>query len=393
MTRRTCPRAGPDAASARHLEAARIQATQKLASFVDRSQTVGLAVAAVTNGALVYTASFGRKSLEEDIPLRDGDLFRIASVSKSFTATALLRLLDQGTLRLDDDAGERAGMPIRNPKHPGLPITVRMLLSHTSSLNDSRGYGSLDLINPAAGPDWARSYRDEAPGARYEYANIGFHLLGAIIERVSGTRFDRFVRQSVIAPLALYASFNPDDLDRSRFATLYSPDPTARTAAGRPAFRPQPAAYQSPAEQIDANYRMGYSTPLFSPTGGLKISARDLARYMLMHMNAGADPATGTRILNKETARLMQTDAVQIDPHNSYCLALRHTLNLIPGERMTGHTGSAYGLISALFFEPEKKFGFVMMTNGVTPEYARKTDGYARIQREVITLLHDSFIR
>ncbi|MDX9928984.1 MAG: serine hydrolase domain-containing protein [Bacteroidales bacterium] len=369
------------------------KATTGLQSLMEQSGTVGLAVAVVRDNEIIYTASFGRKSIEDNTPLKDGDIFRIASISKSFTTTTLLHLLEEGKISLDDDAGDIVGFPIRNPKFPDIPITVRMLLSHISSLNDSRGYGNLNLINPSVNDNWARSYNDYAPGTKYQYANLGFNTLGAIVEKVSGTRFDLLVKQVVIDPLGLNAGFNPDNLDRNLFATLYLPDSTVKTAEGWPTFKPQPAAYQSRSEQIDTGYMMGYSAPLFSPTGGMKISARDLARYMIMHMNYGIDPSTGTRILKEETSRLMQTDVVEVDEDNIYCMALKHTTDLIPGVRMTGHTGSAHGLKSAMFFEPERKFGFVMMTNGITHEYGRTVNGYTRIQGEVIRLLYDVFIK
>ena len=90
---------------------------------------------------------------------------------------------------------------------------------------------------------------------------------------------------------------------------------------------------------------MGYSTPVFSPTGGMKISAADLARYMTMHMKHGK--YNGARIISKKSSRIMQTTVAEKE---GYALALMHTDKLIPGKKLTGHTGSAYGLYSAMFF-------------------------------------------
>ena len=89
---------------------------------------------------------------------------------------------------------------------------------------------------------------------------------------------------------------------------------------------------------------MGYSTPIFSPTGGMKISAPDLAAYMIMHMNQGK--YKGKKIISKESARQMQT---KLSDKEGYGLALLKTDKLIAGKTMTGHTGSAYGLYSAMF--------------------------------------------
>jgi CubicO group peptidase (beta-lactamase class C family) len=125
----------------------------------------------------------------------------------------------------------------------------------------------------------------------------------------------------------------------------------------------------------------------------MKTSARDLARYMIMHMNYGIDPASGVRIITEENSKLMQTPVIPTGDEGGYGLALTRTTNLIKGETMVGHTGSAYGLYSAMYFEPEKKFGIVMMTNGTTPDYATYVDGYAPVQRQVVNILYDVFIK
>src|SRR4051795_4152921 len=102
------------------------------------------------------------------------------------------------------------------------------------------------------------------------------------------------------------------------------------------------------------NYVMGYGTPVFSPTGGMKISATDLAKYMTMHMNKGK--YNGVRIISKKSAKRMQK---KISTEEGYGLAIMNKTDLIPGKLMTGHTGSAYGLYSAMFFQPKEKFGMV----------------------------------
>jgi CubicO group peptidase (beta-lactamase class C family) len=380
--------AAPEPEGARQAEAA-----GRLHAFMEESGTLGLAVAVVKDGGIVYTASFGSRSTEDHAPLQDGDVFRIASISKSFTTSALMRLVEEGRISLDDDVSELAGFPVRNPLYPETPITVRMVLSHSSSLNDSQGYFNLDVLNPATNPDYGKCYNDYEPGTRYQYCNLGFNTLGAIIEKRSGVRFDRYVREVVINPLNLVASFNVDDLPGATFVPLHHPDTTEMAENGTIGFRASQGVYDSPAPRMDAGYVMGYSTPLFSPTGGMKTSAMDLARYMTVHMHYGVDPSTGVRILSEESARLMQTPVVEVNESNHYGLALKRTTNLIPGEVMVGHTGSAYGLLSAMFFEPDKKFGFVVMTNGTTPDYRVYDDDFAPLQRDVVRLLYEVFIQ
>ena len=363
-----------------------IKADSGIRSFIEESGTIGLAVAVVRDNKVIYSRAFGKSNLENNKPLKENDIFRIASISKSFTTTALLSLLDNKRISLDQDAGDIVGFKIRNPQYPDVPVTVKMLLSHTSSLNDSQGYFSLDILNPATNPDYAKCYNGYMPGTGYQYSNLGFNTLGAITEKLSGIRFDKFVKQVVLEPLSLHASFNINDFPGNTFASLYAFDTTG--------FKLSESAYLSKAEEIESEgYIIGYSAPLFSATGGMKISAPDLAHYMIMHMNFGYDPQTGARILSEESSRLMQTPVIETVNREYYCMGLSRTSTLIPGEVMTGHTGSAYGLFSAMYFEPEKKFGFVVITNGTTSEYGTYVDGFAPVQRDVVRLLYNAFIK
>src|SRR5690625_2170856 len=176
-------------------------------------------------------------------------------------------------LSLQDDVSDLIGFEIRNPRYPNKVITLEMLLSHTSSLNDSEGYFSLDAIDPSTNPDWKNCYNDYEPGDGYQYCNLNFNIAGTILERISGERFDHYIVNHILQPLDIYGGYNVDELDRSLFATIYDYQPESAT------FSPSPAAYASRKEDID-NYTKGRSAPIFSPTGGLKISAPGLARYM-----------------------------------------------------------------------------------------------------------------
>jgi len=109
--------------------------TQRLTQLMQDYPVMGLSVAVVKEGKVVHTQALGWKE-EGQEPLETRDLFRIASISKSFTATALLQLVEKKVLSLDDDVSALIGFRIRNPKFPDTVITLRMLLSHTSSIND-----------------------------------------------------------------------------------------------------------------------------------------------------------------------------------------------------------------------------------------------------------------
>jgi CubicO group peptidase (beta-lactamase class C family) len=357
------------------------KAEGELRAIMQKLNVVGLSVAVVKHNRLYYTKALGYKDLETKTPLASNHLFRIASISKSFSATATMKLVEEGRLSLDTDFGELIGFPIRNPKYPDRVITLKMILSHTSGINDSQGYFNLDLINPAKSINWAKCYNDYAPGEGYQYCNLNFNMLGAVLESKSGIRFDNFIRQQVLKPLGLNAGYCVDSLNNALFATLYEPDSATKS------FKAATTAYAPRREEI-ANYVMGYSTPIFSPTGGMKISAVDLAKYMLMHMNYGKNKSgKGHRILSKKSARLMQTP---VSSKEGYGLALWTTDKLLKGKTLIGHTGSAYGLYSAMFFDPKKKFGFVVITNGCNPVF---TGGTNEVLSATINSLYETLIK
>lgn len=267
------------------------KAEQDLRAIMKQLDMVGLSVAVVKKGEIIYANSFGLKDIESNTPLSNDNIFRIASISKSFSATSVMQLMEAKKLSLDDDFSDLIGIKIRNPKYPNTVITLRMVMSHTSSINDSQGYFNLDVINPQKNNDWAKCYNDYEPGKGYQYCNLNYNMVGTVIEKISGERFDQYVKHHILDPLKLYGGYCVDSLDNSRFTTLYAYDSGTKT------YTASPSAYDPRREEIK-NYVMGYSTPIFSPTGGMKISATDLTKYMIMHMNGGN--YKGVKIITKK---------------------------------------------------------------------------------------------
>jgi len=353
------------------------EAEASIRAIISQTNVVGVSVAVVKNNKIIYSHSFGQKNIEANTPLTDDCIFRIASISKSFSATSIMQLVEAKKLSLEDDASDLIGFPLRNPKFPDKVITLKMLLSHRSSINDSQGYFSLDSINPATNPDYAKCYNNYAPGTGYMYCNLNYNMTGAIIEKYSGERFDQYVKHHVLDPLDIYGGYCVDSLDKNRFATIYEFNKETTK------FTNSPNAYAPRSKEI-ADYAMGKTTPIFSPTGGMKISATDLAKYMMMHMNLGK--ANGKRIISKRSARQMQTP---LSSDENYGLAILKTDKLIEGKTLTGHTGSAYGLYSTMFFEPNEKFGIVVISNGCNPVY---DNGFNAFMKNTVNSLYKNLI-
>jgi len=352
---------------------------RQIEEFRKDIENVGLSVALVLNNKIVYTQQFGVKNIETQEPIRENTLFRIASISKSFTTTSLLQLVEQGKVSLTTDVSQLAGFTIRNPKYPDTVITLEMLLSHTSSINDSQGYyTTLDVINPDKNPNYAKCYNNYEPGKGYEYCNLNLNLSGTFLEKLSGERFDQYVVKHILRPLGLYGGYCVDSLDTGRFASLYEYHDGKYNCTDKSAYNPR--------SQEISQYVRGRDAILFSPTGGMKMSAKDLAKYMLVHMNYGTTPQ-GVKIISEESSKNMQ---VPRSSNENYGLSLWTTDEYSPGVVLVGHTGGAYGMRSAMFFNPEKKYGFVMMSNGARA-YAK--DKKTNIIKGVIQRMYNNFVK
>jgi CubicO group peptidase (beta-lactamase class C family) len=162
-----------------------------------------LSVAAIRNGRVVYQRQFGVRHIGKADFANASTLYRVASITKLVTALGVMRLVEEGKLDLDEDISKYLGTSVRNPHFPAVPITLRMLLSHTSSLRDDAGYVSvpgqdLRAFLLGGGKMWSAK---APPGAYFTYCNLASGVVGTIMEKATGERFDRLMRRLVIEPL------------------------------------------------------------------------------------------------------------------------------------------------------------------------------------------------
>jgi D-alanyl-D-alanine carboxypeptidase len=198
----------------------RARAIESLLSGVYKADGPGAAVIVVKDGLTIVRKAYGMASVELQVPMRPEMAFPLASITKQFTAAAILMLAEQGKLSLAD--------PITTflPTHParGPAITIEHLLTHTSGISsladlddlraaDSQDARVTDVIN-----DWVKDLPpDSAPGEKFAYLNWGYSLLGAIVEQASGQTYDEFLRQHVFGPLGMtHTAYN----DRSHIVPL-----------------------------------------------------------------------------------------------------------------------------------------------------------------------------
>jgi CubicO group peptidase (beta-lactamase class C family) len=197
-----------------------------------------------------------------------------------FAATALLQLWQEGRVDLDADVSEYLGWKLQHPKHPGIPITWRQLMSHRSGIRDCEVYAcfSRDIIREKLdirelfqpyGQYFADDlFAEEAPVEYFHYANCTWGLVATVVENISGERFDNYCRKHILQPLGMRAEFNVAKIDSmDDIAVLY------RFREG--AWVPQTDDYQGirPESRASEGYQTGQNGLVFGPQGSLRASA------------------------------------------------------------------------------------------------------------------------
>lgn len=438
--------AGPSAAAP--LSAPQAAAlTRRLQAIVDdpAMPLPGLSVAAIRRGEIVYRRHFGSKRLaghgKPALPIDDETLFRVASVSKFVTALGAMKLVEQGKLSLDADIGGYLGYRVRNPHFPQQPITLRMLLTHTSSLRDEGGFkfdpaiSLKDVLLPAGrhygkGAMWSNEH---APGAWFEYVNVNWGLIATVMEAASGERFDRLMRRLVFDPMGLRAGFYLADFAPARIddvATLYRKrekdgdevwDANGPWIAQADDFGAQPPG----APPGLADYQPGSNGTVFGPQGSLRISTGDLAQIMLMLMHGGrmgdkqilAPQTVATMFGRQWTLHANGANGSANGDGGSY-RGLYHAWGLgnqqftdtsivrdgsAAGDRLVegggftgvGHLGWSWGLNALFVFDPVRKDGMIYVSTGVGADPSRQPGRFsseARFQERITDALYKGAI-
>lgn len=377
-----CGRPAPPAASS--LEEARQFLDQALAEIREEEHLMGMAVAVIRGDTLAYAGGFGYANFERGIEMAPHTKLRMASISKSITATALMMLYEEGRCQLDVDVSPYLGFSLRNPHAPEVPITLEMLMSHTASLKDGEGYVRFirdmraerlsvrRLFDTSSVYFTEDVFLEEEPGTYFRYANISWGLIATVIERLSGQRFDEFCRDRIFRPLDMDASFNLAHLEAlDSLAVLYRFE--EEQWVGQVDNLPN----QPMAPEDMSWYQPGHNGFYFGPQGSLRASVLDLVHFVQLHLQQGR--YGGIRLLKASTVARMHAQQWRYDGENGHTsgnfmmswglgfhrLTLRDSADVIfPDRPMLGHPGEAYGLISDLYFDPQTHSGVIFATNG-----------------------------
>ena len=301
----------------------------------------GLAVALVDRDQTLWVEGFGHVDRRGSAPVNADTIFSVQSVSKLFTATAVMQAVAAGRLDLDEPITTYLpGFTVHSAfeEHPERKITLRMLLSHTAGFTHEAPVGNNNELDPGEFDAHVRSISETwlrfPVGTGYAYSNLGIDLAGYVLEHVEGRPFAVLVRESLLAPLGMARS----TFDRSAI----------RSADNRAVGHVDP--YPDP--------------PLYEPmtaAGGLYSSARDLARFLRFQLNRGT--VDGRVVLGAKWLEEMQTvPPPRAGEPAGYALGVvRHRWNTWPD--LFEHGGGGYGFLSDLWWVPQVGVGIAVLTN------------------------------
>lgn len=322
---------------------------------MSKTHLPGLSVAIVEDGEVIYSRGFCFRDLEYGLKATPHTLYGIGSVTKSFTALSVLKLVDKGKLSLDDPASKYIPLDLRSK---GEPIKIWHLLCHASGI-PALAYaeafirymtGADDKWVPVATPEDIFTFMKEAhqwavtkPGEKWFYLNEGYLILGYIIEKLSNLSYEEYVKKNILDPLQMNRSFfKKEEVETSSdVATPYIITRDEECKKSRYAYGP------------------------ISSDGGLISNVLDLARYLNMYLDRGR--YKGGTLLPPRLIAEMEKPRVklplQIFGEEGYGYGLHITPDFL-GEKLVSHSGSVLVATAYMGYLPEKKLGITLLANG-----------------------------
>lgn len=344
-----------------------------------RDTVPGVSACIVKENKLVWSKGFGWANIEKKIPMTADTIQNIGSISKTVTATAIMQLWEKGRFKLDDDVNKYLSFEVSNPRFPDVPITFRQLLTHRSSIKDGPAYGkSYACEDPTISlKDWIKEYFtpqgkyydgeknfhiwkpgiEVVPKGPRAYTNVGFGLLGYLVEVISGMDFAQYCQEHVFGPLGMeQTGWHLSDIDISNHAVPYS-----YVSENFEAFLPKYDKGKQPKKIGDLFPHCLYSFPNY-PDGLVRTSVRELSKFLRAYMNGGT--YQDVQILKPETIQNILSDK-----HfgRGLCWAMSGNEN---GDISWGHTGGDPGIGTIMRFWPKDGIGVIIFFNYGSPRKA-----------------------
>ncbi len=309
----------------------------------------GLSASIVLNKTVIWQKAYGYANIENNVSVTKNTLFKIASVSKTITATALMQLYEQEYFDLDDPINNYLPFNVVNPLYPYKAITFHMLLTHSSSICDNWDY-LFHFVGDSPIPyqtfleeylvpggdyyDSENNFWSWEPGTSWMYSNVAVALVGYLVEVISDMNFTDYCETYVLNPLDMDESaWYLRDLDVNHIAMPY---------------------YWNGTEYIP----YGHIGWVDVPAGDLRTSSSQLINFLTMYINNGT--YNSQVILDSDTVELMLTPQL---PFNIF-QGLIWWKSYLDGRMVWGHGGSDYGARALMQFDPVTQIGVVVLTNG-----------------------------
>lgn len=319
---------------------------------LESNNVAGATVAIVANGELLLAKGYGYADVAEREPVNPTTtLFRIGSVSKLFTWTAVMQLVEEGKIDLNEDVN--AYLDFEIPNAYGIPITMIHLLTHTPGFEDQLfGIWAADPESLVPNGEWLKENipaRVRPPGTYAAYSNYGAALAGYIVERVSGLSYAAYVRDHILKPLGM------------DYTTAAQPLPETLVPHMSQGYRYLEGDYQPEAFELLS----------IAPAGSISASARDMAHFMLAYLNEGS--YSDIQILEERTARRMVEQ--QLFTHDERLNGWTYGFMELDsnGQRVVGHGGDTLLFHSLLALLPEEEMGIFVSYNSLESQLLPQT--------------------
>ncbi len=365
----------------------------KLEALIKKYQISGMSIIHTNKCEIDYFISLGYESLENKKLTTDKTIYRIASVSKIIVALGIMKLIEQGYLDINEDVSKYLGYKLQNPNHPEKVITLKMIMTQTSSLcdgsHDTLGYDGVNgpkmavslerlLTDPTYEYYYEKTFTKEVPGSTWLYSNLGCGVLACIIEKVTGKLFTDYIKEILLNPLGIDGGFRVDQVkDVDSIASLYEfENQKLELIRNKEIFF----------EVLFPKYTLGDN--FRGPAGGLFIGAKDLSKIMLMMMNKGT--YQNIHLFDSSTIELMEQVHWKGYSYDPSYRAKGLQLNLLDGfskETLKGHFGCAYGLRSFMLYNTNN--GYIFLCNGA--DYHGFGDQMVKMEEELLHYLVAKF--
>ena len=294
---------------------------------------------ALLDGEDIKTFCYGYADLDTLRPVTDGTKYRVASLSKLVVAAVFMKAAEQGYVDENEDISVYFGEECRNPRYPDTVITPLMLMTHTASLAVEKSYVYYEGLFSERD-----TYLPTQPGTEYEYSNFGYCVLACLTERATGRPLSELAQEYLFAPLGIDASFEYGSLqDTSDVGEIY----------GEGGLSP---------ETLSGMKSKGLGVDLSLGAGNLIISAKDYVKLLGVLIHEGSD-VDGEAVLSAGTVEEMLTARFS-QPGFDVAYGSQIQTDVIEGETVYVHTGSAYGMYAAYVFDPVAKRAAVVLTTG-----------------------------